>query len=95
MKNGEIIFAAFPTPYTMGRVRQPAASSPFMSEKSLVVAAPSRKRKKIEPMNHGSTWKTDATIDQPATFSRQPLGRAMVRLAPKVFALVRPSPGML
>jgi hypothetical protein len=37
-----------------------------MSEKSLVEAAPTKNRKKIEPMNHGSTWNTEATIDQPA-----------------------------
>ena len=63
--------------------------------KQLVVAAPIRNRKKIVPMNHGSTWKTDATIDQPATLSRQPRGIAIVRFARKAFALVRPQAGAL
>src|SRR5512137_818068 len=76
-KNGAIILAARTTPYRIGSVLHPAASSPFMSEKSLVVDAPSRNRKKIAPMNHGSRWNTDATMDQPATLSRQPRGIAI------------------
>ena len=67
--------------------------SPSMSEKSLVVAAPRRKRPKIEPMYHGSRWYTDATIDQPATFRRQPRGTAMVTFAPMGCAFVRPHAG--
>ena len=64
-----------------------------MSEKSFVVEAPSRKNMKMPPMNQGSTWKIDATIDQPATLSRQPRGTAMVTLAHMPCRLVRPRAG--
>src|SRR5207249_8446206 len=81
-KKGEIMYAARRTPYLMGKVKQRARRSPSMSEKSLVVAAPSRKKPKIEPMYHGSRWYTEATIDHPATLRRHPRGIAIVTFAP-------------
>ena len=64
-----------------------------MSAKSLVEAAPSRKRPITPPMYQGSVKPTWATIAQPATLSRTPRGMAMVKLAsmPRIF--VRPSSG--
>ena len=52
-----------------------------MSAKSLVLAAPSRKRPKIAPMYQGSRPKMVFTVDQPATFSSTPRGMAIVMLA--------------
>ena len=92
-KNGAIIQAARFTPNVIGSVRQPPARSPSMSLKSFVDAAPRRKSMNTEPMNHGSAVVAWATIVQPATFSRQPRGMAMVRFAPIGCALVRPSAG--
>src|SRR6185436_10971313 len=92
-KKGEIMYAALRTPYLIGSVMHRAIRSPSISEKSFVVAAPSRNRPKIDPMYHGSKWKTDATIDQPATLSRQPRGIAIVTFAPMGCALVRPQAG--
>ena len=60
-----------------------------MSAKSLVVEAPSRKRPKITPMNHGSTPQIVFTHDQPATFSSTPRGMAIVTLAQMPRCLVR------
>ena len=94
-KKGAIILAALSTPKRTGSVLQPAASSPFMSEKSFEVMAPRMNRKKIAPMNHGSKWKIDATIDHPATLRRQPRGIAIVRFARKAFAFVLPAKGAL
>jgi hypothetical protein len=64
-----------------------------MSEKSLLVVAPSRNSMKMRPMYHGSRWSTLPTIDQPATLSRQPRGTAMVTLAHSPKRFVRPHAG--
>src|SRR5712691_11063996 len=79
--DGEIIQAAFFTPYRIGNVEHPPRRSPSMSAKSFVVDAPSRKSPKIEPMYHGSRPMIVFTADQPATFSNTPRGMAMVTLA--------------
>ena len=52
-----------------------------MSAKSLVDAAPRRKRPKMLPMYHGSRPRIVFTVDQPATLSRTPRGMAMVMFA--------------
>ena len=80
-KNGAMIQAAAFTPYAMGSVRQPPARSPSMSAKSLVLAAPSRKRPKMAPMYQGSGPRMVLTVDHPATFSNTPRGIAIVTLA--------------
>ena len=55
--------------------------SPSMSEKSLLEVAPRRNSRKIDPMYQGSRSRTLPTVDQPATFRRQPRGTAIVRFA--------------
>src|ERR1051325_5957848 len=93
-KNGAIIQAARRTPKAIGSVRQPPARSPAVSLESFVEAAPRRKTRKIEPMNHGSAVFACATIVQPATFNRHPRGMAIVRFAPIGCAFVRPRAGI-
>ena len=80
-KKGAMIQAAAFTPYWMGSVSQPPLRSPSMSAKSLVLAAPSRKRPKMVPMYQGSSPITVFTVDQPATFRSTPRGMAMVMFA--------------
>src|SRR6187401_3744008 len=60
-----------------------------MSEKSFVVAAPTRKSPKMAPMYHGSEAITVFTADQPATLSSTPRGMAIVTLAQMPRRLVR------
>jgi hypothetical protein len=45
------------------------------------------------PMYHGSATSARATIVQPATFSRQPRGIAIVTFAPMACRFVRPNAG--